>query len=407
MKTRQEWLELLMHKPIYSSHEHHREQEYQQQLDLELLLTWSYVGWCGSPPEPRTEARREWLDRIRYNTYFVWLEKAICSIYGFDSLNEDNWDAVSEAIRSRHRSSPHWHLDMMKQYGGYIGFLEDCYWDTGSSVGYPEFITPVYRLDLWMQGYHPESLTNEGTSPHSIYGVIDSFDAYVARMEEEIRTRRPGIAGLKCASAYQRTIGFRPVSREEAAAVYGRRPGELTTEEKNAFGDYMLQHALTLAEELRLPVQIHTGLAMLSGSNPMLLEPLIASHPNNTFVLFHGGFPWIYETAALAHNYPNVVIDINWLPLISTSAAADALHVYLDVLRDSGHIAWGGDTWTGEEAVGASLAFRHLLARVLAEKCERDGWTDRHAERLADKIMYENAMRLYGIRRTGTAPEVS
>ncbi|MFC4779503.1 amidohydrolase family protein [Paenibacillus sp. GCM10023252] len=395
LRTYAEWLTYLDSQPIFSTHEHHRESDAHQQLTLDLLFTWSYVGWCGAPPEADKEARAQWLDRIRYNTYFIWLEKAICSIYGEDRITPDNWDALSEAISTAHRADKDYHIKLLKEKAGYVGLLEDCYWDSGSDVGYPEFITPVYRLDMWMQGFHPASVTNEGTSPYSLFGELDSFTAYVERMEHEIRSRRPHIAALKCASAYQRTIGFQAADKAAAEAVFGMHPDELGEAERNAFGDYILQQALTVAAELSLPVQVHTGLAKLSGSDPLLLENLIARNPHNQFVLFHGGFPWIYNTAALAHNYPNVSIDINWLPLISTSAAADALRVYIDVLRDSSQIAWGGDTWTSEEAVGAAMAFRHILAQVLTDKTSRDGWRVSDAERFAQKIMYRNAKQLY------------
>ncbi|MBP3961862.1 amidohydrolase family protein [Paenibacillus lignilyticus] len=393
------WLDVLNAKPVYSTHEHHREAFSQQQLDLDLLFQWSYVGWCGPTPAATYEARTAWLDKIRFNTYFQWLEKAIMRIYGIEELTADNWDDVSHAIRHAHLSDADWHLNLMKQHGGYTGFLEDCFWNTGSDVGYPDFITPVYRLDMWMMGYHPESLTNERTTIHDQFEQPPTFAQYMERFEHELRSRRPSIAGLKCASAYQRTIAFSDASREDAKAVFGKQPSEISEAERNRFGDYMLQVALSLAAELELPVQIHTGLARLGGSNPLLLEPLIAAHPSNQFVLFHGGFPWTYDTAALAHNYDNLVIDINWLPLISTTAAQDALHVYADVLRDSGKIAWGGDTWTGEEAVGASMAFRHILARVCADKVNSGAWRSKDAERFADKIMYENAYKLYQIKR--------
>ncbi|MFD0670938.1 amidohydrolase family protein [Cohnella sp. GCM10027633] len=393
-----DWEAVLSTKPVFSTHEHHRESEYQQRLDLEQLFGWSYVGWCGPTPEANQEARTAWLDKIRYNTYFQWLEKSLIRIYGIEELTAHNWDAVSEQIRGAHQD-PHWHLNLMKQHGGYLGFLEDCFWDTGSDVGYPEFITPVYRLDMWMMGFHPESLTNEKTSIHQQFERLPTFKEYLERFEHELRSRRPSIAALKCASAYQRTIQFTKATREDAESIYGKHPAQTTELQRNLFGDYMLQFALDIAAELELPVQIHTGLAKLGGSNPILLEPLIVDHPNNTFVLFHGGFPWIYDTAALAHNYDNVVIDINWLPLISTSAAVDAVQVYADVLRDSGKIAWGGDTWTGEEAVGASMAFRHVLSKVLSDKVSSGSWRTKDAERFADKIMFENALNLYQIKR--------
>lgn len=396
------WLELLVEKPVFSTHEHHMESAKQQQLDLNLLFNSSYVGWCRPAPDLDSASRSAWLDSLRTNSYYVWLSKALFHIYGVREITSDNWDALSARIAQAHQD-PHWHLQIMKKHGNYTGFLEDCYWDSGSAVGYPDFVTPIYRLDMWMMGFHPDSLTNENTSSHDLFDEPPSFDQYMERFEQELRTRREQIVGLKCASAYQRTIAFREATEEEARAVFGMKPEDATEQQRNAFGDYVLARGLELAAELDLPVQFHTGLARLDGSSPMKMERLIATHPRNRIVLFHGGFPWIYETAALAHQYPNVVIDINWLPLISTSAATYALHTYVDVLRDSGSVTWGGDTWTGEEAVGAVFAFRHILAKLLAERVAEGLWKAEDAERFADKIMYENALNIYGISRQKAA----
>src|SRR5699024_8678272 len=159
----------------------------------------------------------------------------------------------------------------------------------------------------------------------------------------------------------------------------------------------MFHMGLKVAGDLDLPVQIHTGLAKLQGSDPLLLNNVISDYPNVSFVLFHGGFPWIYNTAALAHNYDNVIIDINWLPLISTSAAKEALHVYIETLRDNRRITWRADTWTSEEAVGAAMAFKHVLTDVLNEKVESGYFTLSEAEKFAKKIMYQNARDIYNL----------
>lgn len=391
---RQAWLELLDRKPVFSTHEHHMEAHKQQGLRLNRLFQSSYVGWCKHPPEDNAASREEWLDGIRSNTYFTWLEKAICRIYGVDRIESDNWDALSDRIGDAHRNAD-WHTEIMKRYGKYEGFIEDCYWDSGSDVGLPEFATPVYRLDMWIMGYHAESLTNDGASAHELFAEPPTFDQYLERFEQELRERRQSCVGLKCASAYQRSIAFRETTEAEARAVFGKRPAETTQAERDAFGDFILWRGMRLAEELELPVQFHTGLAKLSGSSPMNLEPVIAAFPRTRIVLFHGGFPWIYETAGLVHNYGNLVIDINWLPLISTSAASNALGAYIDVLTDSGKISWGGDTWTGEEAVGASMALRHILAKELANRVSEGLWTAKYAERFADKLMAANAKRIY------------
>lgn len=383
--------------PVFSTHQHHMESDKQRELDLHTVFARSYVGWCSVPTGNSQEERRTWLDGIRTNSYFVWLEKAIQYIYNTEKITAENWDEISKSISYAHQEKDY-HINVLKEKGNYLGLLEDCFWNTGSNVGYPDFITPVYRLDLWMNGFHPDSTDSNGCSPHQSFSEpITDFDTYIEKFKAEITRRRPNLAALKCAMAYERSLYFKEPGYSKAKSVYGKQPSEVSEQERIDFGDYMFHMGLKVAEDLDLPVQIHTGLAKLQGSDPLLLDNVISAYPKVRFVLFHGGFPWIYNTAALAHNYANVIVDINWLPLISTSAAKEALHVYIETLRDNRWITWGADTWTSEEAVGAMFAFKHVLTSVLSEKVESGYFTINEAEDFARKIMYQNAKQIYNV----------
>jgi predicted TIM-barrel fold metal-dependent hydrolase len=129
----------------------------------------------------------------------------------------------------------------------------------------------------------------------------------------------------------------------------------------------------------------------------MLFEPVIRNYPDIQFVLFHAGYPWYTQIAGLAHNYPNVVIDMVWAPIISTSASIQALKEYIEVAPSSDLIGWGGDTWTSEEAVGAVLAWKYVIAKVLAEMIESGYLSTKKAEILAEKLLYKNNAGIYGI----------
>ncbi len=384
------------HLPIFSTHEHHKEDEFHRTLDLDILFANSYVGWCSLPASKTKSERKRWLDTVRYNSYFIWLNKAVAEIYQIDSIDEDNWDELSRMIHSAHQTDDY-HISLLRKHAHYTHFLEDCYWNPGSDILHPEIATPVYRIDPWLSAYHPDIVKNN--IPHSPLGKgLGSLDAFEEALIGEIKMRRSSIAALKCAIAYERSIDFQPVARHEILSIYGKNPCELKEGERKKFGDYVFSLIADTAGQQGLPIQIHTGLAKISGSNPLLLEPLISKFPNTTFVLFHGGFPWVYETAGLVHNYANVVLDINWLPLISTSASVQALHLYMEVLPSADRITWGGDCWTSEEAVGASLAFRHVLLKVLGQKVEEGYYSVPQAVRFAEKIMISNAQKLYGVQ---------
>src|SRR5207249_2854625 len=77
-----------------------------------------------------------------------------------------------------------------------------------------------------------------------------------------------------------------------------------------AFEDYVMWQLVRLSAKHELPFQIHTGDARIQGSNPMLLVDLIQANPQTKFVLFHGGYPWVGETAAIVMRHgPHVWID--------------------------------------------------------------------------------------------------
>ena len=103
----------------------------------------------------------------------------------------------------------------------------------------------------------------------------------------------------------------------------------------------------------------------------MNLVPMIEKHPETKFVLFHGGYPWVEEVAALAHNYSNVYADICWLPAICTSAAERLLHSLIEAARDASTITWGGDCWLVTESYAHTLAARHVIKKVLSERWRR------------------------------------
>ena len=72
------------------------------------------------------------------------------------------------------------------------------------------------------------------------------------------------------------------------------------------------------AAGLRIPVLVHTGMSWAAGTSlahgrPLLLEPAIRRFPRLNFVLAHWGWPWLWDSNALALKYPNVYLDTSCL----------------------------------------------------------------------------------------------
>jgi len=66
----------------------------------------------------------------------------------------------------------------------------------------------------------------------------------------------------------------------------------------------------------------------LANSKPVKLNNLFLRYDEAKFVLFHGGFPWTGEFISLGKMFPNVYLDIVWLPQISKQRAIRPLMKY-------------------------------------------------------------------------------
>ena len=386
--------------PVVSSHEHHQTDDFQRQLTLDRMIEKSYVGWRGLLPGADPSSRAAFLAQCRHSSYFVWLEKGIQRVHGFDEkITAENWDEISARISRTHAANPTAHIDILRNVGRYRRAVQDTYWAYGSDIGHPELFSPTMRTDMFVRCFHPDVLDHDDNNPFVHYpdAPREDFADYLDFLQVLItRWRGAGAVAMKSASAYERSLAYGAGDRTAAAAVFGRAPETVSAQGRAAYEEFMFNWFCELAVKLDVPFQIHTGLGQLTGSRPLLLESTLARYPQLHFVLFHMGYPWYHEIAGLAHNYRNVSIDMVWGPIISPSAAVAALHQYLEVARSSDLIAWGSDTWTSEDSVGALLAWQYVVATVLAQKVD-DGYFDMaEAEVLAHKLMYRNAARIYG-----------
>ena len=182
---------------------------------------------------------------------------------------------------------------------------------------------------------------------------------------------------------------------ERAAKAFGQPRSQLTPAEVKEFEDFVMWQLVELSAKHDLPFQIHTGDARIQGSNPMLLVDLIDANPKTKFVLFHGGYPWVGETGAIAMKYPTRVwVDSCWLPTISYHMAKRAFHEWLDVMP-SDRIMWGADCNHAEGIYGATEFTRRCLAEVLAERVDRGELTEEHAKRIGRQVLRDNALALF------------
>jgi len=379
---------------IINTHSHHLSDKQYENPDLHFILTNSYSSWMCKPPEDK-DSVRGYLLANRCNSYFRWLFAGLEALYGLDVKAENIYE-IDRRIREAHRDKRFQH-SVLKNECGYDRVFLDKYDDPGSDNGYPEIFTPVYRINRYFFGYDREARDHNGNSPFDLPGFnnVKTFDDYMDAMKEDIaKAKARGAVALKNANAYERDIAYRKATRKQAARAFNNQGA--TDAEIRDFQDFIMFELTAVARDFELPFEIHTGLGKLDGSGPIGLRELIAAFPDVAFDLFHAGYPWTGDMLGLLHNFLNTHVNIVWLPMISTREAKEFIVRALEI-SSANRICWGSDTWTSEESMGAVLALRHVLAAALTEMVEDGAFDMEYAKHIADRILRENAIELYGV----------
>jgi len=169
--------------------------------------------------------------------------------------------------------------------------------------------------------------------------------------------------------------------------------GELILQMRGmAPNDARLEPYYALAEEMDIPVGIHTGVGpertpyepccpnfRVSLGNPVLVEEVLIRHPRLRIYLMHGGWPYLQETKAILSVYPQVYVD---LATIDWIIPREEFHSYLRELIQAGfgkRLLFGSDQMVWPEAIGMAVEGIESAA-FLTEEGKRD-------------IFYNNAMR--------------
>lgn len=127
----------------------------------------------------------------------------------------------------------------------------------------------------------------------------------------------------------------------------------------------------------------------------MLTAGLIERHPRTRFLLMHLAYPWSRDLLGMAFVYRNIWLDLTWSFLLSPSHFKLALHEAIDVLPDESRMMLGGDNWHVDETYGAIQSARRYIAEVLQEKIDQTQFPLAIAQRLAKRILYDNAVEFF------------
>ena len=346
--------------------------------------------------EERWQAIAPFWEAIRNTAYAKQTLIAIKELFGIDDLNGDTYHQLSRAIADSRR--PGWYRHVMKEKANIaVSILDAQITDVDR-----ELFAPVMRLDHYIIAQSRRDLGSleeeSGTAIHSLDDLVrtmrTALEKYVAG----------GVVGIKSGLAYDRTLQYDKVSRNEAEVTFNRIARHLgegvSWLEAKPLQDYMMHQVIRAVIETGLPLQIHTGLQegnenIITNANPTHLINLFIEYREAKFDLFHGGYPYIHEWATLAKNFANVYADLCWVHIISPEIGRRLLHELIETVPGNKIMAYGGDAITVEMAYGHARMARQVVARVLSEKVAEGYMNEDEAIALAGKILRDNPANLF------------
>jgi uncharacterized protein len=323
----------------------------------------------------------------------------INKLYGISDLNASTVGPLSDKIKKAYDTD--W-------FDGIL--LDSCrikyiIKDGNYMPGKDKYFRYAKRFDDWLtirSKYRIDSLAISQLDP--IYTLDDFVKSMKLAFENEVKK---GMSAVKVFTAYYRTLNFEKTETEAAKKVFrtlvnGEEEFVIPMKDAKPLQDYMLYQLMDLAEKYEVPVAIHTGLQAGSGkiignSDPTLLTNLFSRYPDISFVLYHGSYPFGGELSALAKQYKNVFIDMNWMWSVSPTYSERYLNEWLETVPVSKLIAFGGDCMAVENVYSELAIARRLISKTLINKV-MDGYiTEYDAKKIAKMIMFDNAAKLYNL----------
>jgi predicted TIM-barrel fold metal-dependent hydrolase len=270
-------------------------------------------------------------------------------------------------------------------------------------------------IDVHLHSYRAESFSGP-LPPNSVTGVMptattpkENMQATLAQLEkfnivlgivsgplDSVDAWRQAAPDRIIAGAYEGPRGILP---DVAVLLESFESGRLQVMGELGFqyhgltpNESRLEPYFRLAEEMGIPVAIHTGLAApntpyksccpdfrVTLGNPEHLEEVLVRHPKLRVYLMHAGYPYLQETKAIMYMYPQVYAD---LAIINWVLPREEFHSHLKALIDGGYgkrLMFGSDSQLWPEAI--EMAIQGIeSADFLSNEQKRD-------------IFYNNAAR--------------
>ena len=209
-----------------------------------------------------------------------------------------------------------------------------------------------------------------------------------------------GAVGLK----FPASMPMETIDDGQADALVARSlAGGLTDTQARELGAWLMHKAVELGTKHGLVIAIHCGIMWccwedFHAYHPKNIVPLLLKHRDATFDLYHGGIPWVRETAVIGNQYPNANLNLVWCHQISPYMTEQMLNEWIDLVPANKIIGFGGDNAFGPEAsYGALRLAKENIARALALRLGRRQMSESRAVEIARQWLYDNPKRIYSL----------
>ncbi len=175
------------------------------------------------------------------------------------------------------------------------------------------------------------------------------------------------------------------VSRLRDLGIRGLKlhpPHQLVQANEYVYGLEAQARVYERAQELGMPVMVHTGTAVFPGArnrfaDPMPVDDVACDFPRLRIVLAHGGRPLYMQTCFfLLRRHPNVWIDVSGIP------PRQLLEYFPRLESVAGRVLWGTD-WPAPGVRSPRQNVEEFLALLLSESAKR-------------RILRDNAESFFG-----------
>ena len=340
------------------------------------------------PLEQRWKKVEPYWQAIRYGSYARAALLAAKLVYGFDDINEQTYQPLSEKIAAE--NTPGIYKRILCDRCRIRVALTQC---DRTDVQKP--LVPLMRgrqINQVRTHQQLEKLADEIAQP-----VPKTLDEYVELAKVCMQKWvAQGAVGIKLFSQYNRPADRRSAEQSLKRLLDGE---ELQTDSRlfEPLENFLMHWLIDLAVELDLVVAVHAGIwGDFRQLDPKYMFDLVAAHPHAKFDLYHLGMPFVRDAIVVGKNLSPVFLNLCWTPVISQEQSCSGIDELLDQVPVNKVLAFGGDyNRPVEKVVGHLHMARENFARVFGRRIDRGQMSFEQAMEILKLWFWDNPLKLY------------